>query len=328
MKRILIIGGGSIGERHLRCFLRTGRAEVGLCDVNEKLRTDVAQRYNVKQVYSTLNDALSAEFDAAVICTPADLHIPMAIDIAGRNMGILIEKPLSISQERIDELKAVVESKQLAVSVAYVLRHHPALLAMKQYLNGGAFGRPVQVVFTGGQHFPFYRPAYRGTYYTRRATGGGAIQDALTHIVNAAEWIVGPITRLVADAEHFILEGVDVEDTVHLVTRHNHVMGSFSLNQHQAPNETTLTIICEHGTVRYEAHAARWLTCSEPNSPWKVEEEFQFERDDMFLTQANAFLNQLEGSAGPACSLDEARQTLCANLAALKSLETGTWIKL
>jgi len=328
MKRILIIGGGSIGERHLRCFLRTGRAEVGLCDVNEKLRTDVAQRYNVEYVYSSLSNALAVKFDAAVICTPADLHIPMAIDIAGHNMGILIEKPLSISLDRIDELKAAIESKQLAVSVAYVLRHHPALLAMKQRIGGGRFGRPVQVVFTGGQHFPFYRPGYRGTYYTRHATGGGAIQDALTHIVNAAEWIVGPITRLVADAEHFLLEGVDVEDTVHLVTRHDNVMGSFSLNQHQAPNETTLTVVCERGTVRYEAHTARWLTCTEPNTPWKVEEEFQFERDDMFLTQANAFLDQLEGRSGPACSLDEARQTLCANLAALKSLETGSWIKL
>ncbi len=328
MKRILIIGGGSIGERHLRCFLGTGRAEVGLCDVNEKLRTDVAQRYNVEHTYSSLSDALDAKFDAAVICTPANLHISMAIDIARRNMGIMIEKPLSISLDRIDELKAAIESKQLAVSVAYVLRHHPALRAVKQRINSGEFGRPVQVVFTGGQHFPFYRPAYRETYYTRHATGGGAIQDALTHIVNAAEWIVGPVTRLVADAEHFVLEGVDVEDTVHLITRHDNVMGSFSMNQHQAPNETTLTVICERGTVRYEAHTARWLTCTEPNTPWKVEEEFQFERDDMFLTQATAYLDQLEGSAGPACSLDEARQTLCANLAALKSLETGNWIKL
>ena len=260
MKRILIIGGGSIGERHLRCFLRTGRADVALCDVNEKLRATVAQRYNVAETYASMTDALAAKFDAAVICTPANLHIPMAIDIARRNIAILIEKPLSISLDRIDELQAEIESRRIPTSVAYVLRHHPALQAVKQSVSSGAFGRPVQIVFTGGQHFPFYRPAYRDTYYTRHATGGGAIQDALTHIVNAAEWIVGPVTRLVADADHCILDGVDVEDTAHLITRHGNVMGSFSLNQHQAPNETTLTVICARGTVRYEAHTSRWLT--------------------------------------------------------------------
>jgi predicted dehydrogenase len=328
MKRILIIGGGSIGERHLRCFLQTGRAEVALCDVNEQLRSIVAERYQVAETYASLTEALTAKFDAAVICTPANLHIPMAIEIAGRNIAILIEKPLSISLDRIDELQAEIESRRLSTSVAYVLRHHPALQAVKQSVSSGTFGRPVQIVFTGGQHFPFYRPAYRETYYTRHATGGGAIQDALTHIVNAAEWIVGPVTRLVADADHCILDGVDVEDTVHLITRHGDVMGSFSLNQHQAPNETTLTIVCERGTVRYEAHTARWLTCTEPNSGWKVEEEFQFERDDMFLTQASVFLDQLDGKAEPACSLLDARQTLCVNLAALKSIETRTWIEL
>ncbi len=328
MKRILIIGGGSIGERHLRCFLRTGRAEVALCDVNESLRSGVAARYNVAQTFVSLSDALKATFDAAVICTPAHLHIPMAIDIARQNMGILIEKPLSTSLDHIDELQQETEARGLPVSVAYVLRHHPALLAVWQSVRSGTFGRPVQIVFTGGQHFPFYRPAYRETYYTRHATGGGAIQDALTHIVNAAEWIVGPVTRLVADAEHFLLAGVDVEDTVHLITRHDNIMGAFSLNQHQAPNETTLTVICERGTVRYEAHAARWLTCTEPNSAWKVEEEFQIERDDMFLNQAHAFLDQLDGKAEAACSLSEARQTLCVNLAELKSIETGSWIRL
>ncbi len=41
--------------------------------------------------------------------------------------------------------------------------------------------------------------------------GGGAIQDAITHTMNAAEWLVGPIDSLVADARHCVLEGVDVE---------------------------------------------------------------------------------------------------------------------
>jgi predicted dehydrogenase len=243
---------------------------------------------------------------------------------------MLIEKPLSISSEGTDELLSAVQSQQLPVpvSVAYVLRHHPAVQAVRESIAGGTFGRPVQIVYTGGQHFPFYRPAYREIYYTRHETGGGAIQDALTHVINAAEWIVGPVTRLVADADHCVLEGVDVEDTVHVMTRHGSVLGSFSLNQHQPPNESTLTVICEGGAARFELHHSRWLSCREPNAEWTVEEEFSLERDDLFTRQAAAFLEQLEGRAAAACSLDEALQTTRVNVAALKSVETGNWVDL
>ena len=48
-------------------------------------------------------------------------------------------------------------------------------------------------------------------YYNNRATGGGAVQDAMTHLLNIGEWIVGPVDKLVADIDHKVLEGVEVE---------------------------------------------------------------------------------------------------------------------
>lgn len=41
--------------------------------------------------------------------------------------------------------------------------------------------------------------------------------NALTHILNVGEWLVGPIDRLVADAGHRALPDVVVEDTAHLL---------------------------------------------------------------------------------------------------------------
>lgn len=327
MKRILIVGGGSIGERHLRCFQRTGRAEVSLCEIRPELREQLAERYALEQTFDALEEAHERSWDAGVICTPAPWHIPMATQFAQRDIPVLIEKPLSTTLDGTQEFLQLIETKRLPVSVAYVLRQHPALIAMKSALDGHRFGSPVQIVLTSGQHFPFYRPAYRETYYTKHETGGGAIQDALTHSMNAAEWLVGPVTWLVADAEHCVLEGVDVEDTVHVLTRHEKVLGSFSLNQHQPPNETTLTVICKRGAVRWEGHNSRWLSSSDPGQPFAVEESFSLERDDLFISQANAFLDQLDHAKAPACTLREALQTLKVNLAALKSLKEKAWVK-
>ncbi len=328
MKRVLIVGGGSIGERHLRCFQRTGRAEVSLCEIREELRGQLAERYHLHQTFANLEDAWGHSLDAGVICTPAHLHVSMAMKFANRGINVLIEKPLSTTEDGVADLIKSAASQNIAAAVAYVSRQHPGLIAMKAAMDQSRFGRPVQVVMTAGQHFPFYRPAYRETYYTRWETGGGAIQDALTHMLNAAEWLVGPVTKLIADAEHCLLAGVDVEDTVHVLARHDRVLGSFSLNQHQPANETTLTVICERGMLRLESHKSRWLSCTVPNEPWTVEEEFSLERDDLFIAQANAFLDQIECRRGPACSLADGLQTLRVNLAALESLKIGTWVEL
>ena len=192
---------------------------------------------------------------------------------------------------------------------------------MRELLISGRFGKPVQLVAVSGENFPYYRPAYRTVYYADRTKGGGAIQDMLPHLLNAGEWLVGPINCLVADATHMVLEGVDVEDTVHVLTRHGHVMGCYSLNQHQAPKETTISVMCERGTLRFELHRHLWRWMGEPDYPWHDEESGLKSRDDWFAIQANAFFDTLEGKAKSLCTLEEGLQTLKASLAVLASVD-------
>jgi len=249
----------------------------------------------------------------------------MAIRLAHAGMHLLIEKPLSTSLDGIERLQEELRRRHLVAMVAYVLRAHPALPAMRQAIASGRFGRPVQLVATAGQHFPSYRPSYRAIYYADRATGGGAIQDALTHVLNAAAWLVGPMDTLVADAAHQVLEGVEVEDTVGLLARHGSVLASYALNQHQAPNEWTITVVCEQGTARFELDQHRWRWKVRPDEPWHDETFGPIERDALFVAQAHAFLDCVEGRAAPTCTLDEGVETLRANLAALASLTSRGW---
>ncbi len=51
MHKILVVGGGSIGERHVRCVLATKRAEVSLCEVDSRLRQEVANRYSLPETF-------------------------------------------------------------------------------------------------------------------------------------------------------------------------------------------------------------------------------------------------------------------------------------
>ncbi len=328
LRQILILGCGSIGERHLRCFQKTGRAVVAGCDTRDELREHLAHTYAVP-VYADYEAALQAQaWDAVVICVPAHLHLRCAMDALRNGAAVFIEKPLAISLEGVEALIDAAQASGRYNAVAYVYHAMPWMIAAREYLHRGELGRPLHLTLTTGQHFPTFRPAYREIYYTRHETGGGAIQDALTHVLNAAEWMIGPITRVFCDASHQMLEGVTVEDTVNLSARHGDVLASYALNQFQTPNEMTLLIHGEHGSLRIEGHKQSWSVQKRGDAAWIEHKAKLLERDDLFIAQANAYLDGLDGLPTPLCTLEEAAQSLQVNLAALRSVSTALPINL
>lgn len=325
---ILIVGCGSIGERHLRCFQRTGRADVMACDANAALLERVAKEYGVA-LFPDFQSALTTRrFDGIVIATPAHTHVDLALTALAHGASVFIEKPLSTSLSRVDQLCAAAAQSGRFTAVAYVYHLMPWILGAREFLRSGELGRPLQLTVAAGQHFPTFRPAYREIYYARHESGGGAIQDALTHIANAVEWLVGPTTRLFCDAAHQALEGVTVEDTVSVTARNGNVLVSYAMNQFQAPNEITIAIHCEGGSLRVEGHEQRWSVFRRGASGWEHHKAAPLERDDLFIAQANAFLDGMRGLPTPLAALEEAAQTLKFNLAALDSSRTGNPVEI
>jgi len=322
-RSILIVGCGSIGERHLRCFQKTGRCEAAVCDSNAALLEQVAARYAAPS-FGSLDDALrSRTFDALVICTPAQTHLAIARRGAEHGAALLIEKPLAVAQDEVEATRdAIVRGGRFA-AVAYVLHFMPWIRESREFLLSGELGAPLHAIITSGQHFPTFRPAYREIYYRDHATGGGAIQDAVTHLANAMEWIIGPCTRVFCDGSHQALEGVSVEDTANICARHGGVLASYAMNQFQAPGETVFQFHCGRGSLKIESHAQRWGVMRLGENEWSWRQTPPTERDDLFTAQANAFLDGMEGRPTALCTFDEAVQTLKFTEAALRSIRTG-----
>ena len=318
MYDILVIGAGSIGERHIRCFLKTGRARASVCEIDRALLDRMEIDYDLSQSYGDLGDALSSKPKAVVIAAPAHLHISMAIRAVEAGCHLLIEKPLSTDISGVEDLKRRVIGQRLVAQVGYTLRHHPLVAKVKDEIVQGRWGLPLQLTIMSGQHFPAHRPAYREVYYARHETGGGAVQDGLTHFLDIAQWWLGSIDRLTGDMEHLSLEGVEVEDTVNVLARHGDIMGSYHFNQHQYPNESVFTLVCERGTLRLELCANRLRIMDRPDGDWEDEISNAFKRDDIFVSQANSFLDAIEGQPSIACTLDEAKHTTGCQIALLE----------
>ena len=331
MHSILIIGCGSIGERHLRCFQSTGRAAVTACDADPKLLETMARTYHVATSNNWEQALSQTQFDAVVICTPAHLHVPMATQILRRGIHVLIEKPLSQSLQGVTELIHARDAAGREALVAYILHVYPILTQARAFLQAGELGPIRQVTSTSGQYFPGGRPAhavhYSKTYYRDRKTGGGAIQDALTHTANWVESVVGPTESVICDCAHQVLPDVTVEDTVHVSARHGDVLVNYTLNQFQAPNESTLQFNTAKGSLKIEFHHRRWGIFRLGDTDWTWHDVPAAERDGPFIAQASRFLDQIEGKPASLCSLEAAQHTLRFNLAALASADSGIRVR-
>jgi predicted dehydrogenase len=323
----LIIGTGSIGERHLRAFQATGRCLVSACEPNEALRQKIEAIYACS-VYPSLAEAFEANsFDAAILCTPANTHISIARACIAAGLHLLVEKPLSVSTEGVDELIAEAASRRVVVRVAYVHRSIPTIIAAREILQSGRLGSIRHVSVVAGQNFPSFRPSFASTYYAKRATGGGCIQDSLTHLFHAVEWLVAPITKVFCDASNQALETREVEDTVNVTARlQGDIPASFSCNQFQAPNEITITAHGLLGSIKIALHQQRLGVLLAGESCWTWTQIPPEERDAMFIRQAHAFLDATQGKSDTLASLAAGLQTLKVNLAALRSSDERTEI--
>jgi len=121
---ILIVGGGSIGERHLRSFQQI-RCDVALCDTNDQRRTQIAERYQVQHSFESLEVATRETWTGIVICTPAHMHAEHATRAAKATKALLIEKPLCTRLSDAEQLQSSLLG--ITAQVGYVLRHHPAV---------------------------------------------------------------------------------------------------------------------------------------------------------------------------------------------------------
>lgn len=183
MAGALVIGQGSIGQRHARVLNTLG------CDVAVVSRHG-SGRY---RGYADLDVALARETPSyVVIANETAAHGGTLQALAARDFAgtVLVEKPL------FKDPAAVPENAFRGLFVGYQLRFHPAVVWLA---NAVAGQRAVNVTVTAGSYLPDWRPGrdYRQVYSADAAAGGGVLRD-LSHELDLVTWMLGPWQALCA----------------------------------------------------------------------------------------------------------------------------------
>ena len=134
--------------------------------------------------------------DAIAIGTRCHLHTPYAVEVAGYDLPLFLEKPVSISMAQAIELERAFEHSRCPVVVSFPLRVSPLCELARQYIRDGAVGTPVHVAAVN--YVPY------GTCYWERQTRifeitQGLFMQKATHDFDYLMYLMGePIVRVAA----------------------------------------------------------------------------------------------------------------------------------
>jgi predicted dehydrogenase len=218
--RIALLGQGFMGKAHSNAYCQVGHfydppyriRRTLLCGRDAVTLDQMAQRWEWEETSTDWRSAIDRkDIDAIDIALPNYLHAPVAIAAAQAGKIVLCEKPLAMTA---DEGRAMVEAAwDVPTLVWFNYRRVPAIAFARQLIDEGRLG----TIF-------HYDAAYRqqwGPDLSRAATwkmdpalaGSGVADDLLTHLLDTALYLNGPMSEGIAVKRTFV-PGRNVDDAV------------------------------------------------------------------------------------------------------------------
>lgn len=325
--RGLVVGCGSIGERHLHNLQRLGISNIAICD-QDKIKADLlAQKYRVQKFYD-LNSALSMEPNFVFICTYPKSHLEIAKKCLTSNSHLFIEKPLASEPKGVETMLKQADSKKLRVAVGYNMRLHPSLIVLKKYLRSL---KPLSIFSEFGNNIKYWRPglSYKNHYVLKK--GGGIILDA-SHEYDYVRWLINDDVNSVYCTTKKIDNIKTETESIASISLHfkNGTIANLVLDYVRPKYERHCKIIGQNGAIyweytpkpqswkKYDSKSTAKISLSLLNGK-KLDKSFTLETNEMYRNEARSFLESIACNKKPIVDGWEALKTLRIGHAALES---------
>lgn len=328
---ILIIGLGSIGQRHLRNLkliepesnfyaIKSNRKKSAplLNNLNKVLKGDIKKKYllkyfnSVSEIYKN-----NIKIDCAFVCTPSSKHISQVIELLNYNIHCFIEKPLGSSSKQLSELESLLKKKnKLITMMGYQLRFNPLI----EYLNKvikkkSPIGKLISANIHHGENIKDFHPYedYRISYAANKKLGGGVILtqiheiDYFLHLfsdykVTNATYISSKVSELDIDVE-------DIFSSSFLLKKSkNRMFCSINLNYFERPKKRKFYLIGDNGSLVacFNTQTIRIIK----NGKEKIL-KFNFKKNDIFIKEIKFFISKVKS-----------KKTISKNLSLYNGIKT------
>ena len=325
--RILIVGLGSIGARHLRLARKLlPNAEIKVLRHQD---TSVVPEFSDGCV-STVFEALKFAPQVAVIANPATFHIKTAQSLAETGVHLLVEKPLSDSMDGIYELIKTCRIGNTTLATGYNLRFSPSLQYFREILESGEIGEVFSVRCEVGQYLPDWRPStdYRQGVSAKKILGGGVLLE-LSHELDYLRWIFGEVEWVRATIKKLSKLEIDVEDSAFLTigfvpnSKGKQILSTMMLDFIRHDHTRLCTVIGERGSLTWDGVTGEVKIYKLDSSHWELLYSHKPIHDETFLAEWENFLTSAQESKSPFVTGEDGMRVLEIIEAARMSAETG-----
>lgn len=313
---IVVVGAGSIGQRHIRNLRALGVSDIVAVD------PDGERREQAVAAGATASEQLEAALDrgpsAVLVCTPPHMHPDVAHNALSAGAHLFIEKPIAASLEGVDDLLAAAAAAKKVILVGYNLRFHAGVKEMKAMVDGGVIGRLLAVRAEFGQYLPDWRPGrdFRAGYNAFASQGGGIVADG-SHEIDYVRWLAGEVRDVAAMTGTIGDFGIDAEDIGLITLRFaDGALGQIHLDSLQRGYARSCRLIGATGTLIWEfRQGLRHVREDGQEKFYPITPE----PNEMYLDEMAHFIECIAGTTTPLISGADGRRVLEIVLAAKRS---------
>ena len=214
MLGIGLLGMGWMGEVHSRCYLLAAdrftdkgfKPRLVVCADSVEARARAGQeRFGFERYTTDWKDVINdPEVHAVNITTPNAFHLEMALAAAKAGKHIFCEKPVGLDPYQVAEIESAARKAGVRSGVGYNYRWAPVVQYARQMIREGKLGT---ITHYRGRFLVGYGRNPNGVLswrFEREHSGLGTLGDLMSHVVDMAHMIAGPIKRVVSSSETFI----------------------------------------------------------------------------------------------------------------------------
>ena len=210
-----------------------------VADVTEAAAQRAAAEFGFARATSDWREIiLDPEIEIVDITAPNALHEEMALTAIGAGKHVYCEKPVATRSAGARRMAAAAETAGIRTQVGFNYLCNPMFACAREMIQSGELG---EIRGYRGLHCEDYMADAASPFTFRHdPEGGGALADLGSHALASAEFLLGPISKVMGDCVIAILERpvttggtrpVTVDDTTRVFLRfENGATGSIEAN--------------------------------------------------------------------------------------------------
>lgn len=319
--RVAVIGAGGIGGTHLNAYKAVADLceIVGVADINLAAAQERTASFGGAAFADYAQLLAEGQPDAVSICTPPNLHLPIAQAAAVRGIAILCEKPPARTLAETQALVAAANAGGSLLQFAFCHRFHQPVQQTQALIASGQLGQVVQIYNRFG--FRFGRAGH--SWFTDGAVaGGGILIDTLVHSVDIFRALAGEV-KSVAASISTTLPTIQVEDSASiLLTSASNVIGALTCSWVTPVSEAEVRIYGTEGEAVIDYGQSGGLRYRLANdNEWT---QLPFDQPNRFQQQATAFLQAVTNKTTPVVTGQDGLAVMAVIDAAYRSAAQGS----